>query len=255
MWWMYNITFLSGYEATPYELLQMPHSSEGSQSSSASMSRPDSSNSTQRQHPPPLPLQLGRLTSELYKLHSSSTHSLTAATYSRGHKGSDDSVSNTLSLQDLDKFASEEDTSLDAFMQPSINLMKGGKGAFLGLFLPPPLIPLPNIKKKPSSHLKSRSSSPKSEDKTTPTPKKGSRTPSPNLQRSQADIAQGQSQPQSQSRTALASFSSSSLSPLAHKSHTTSSKSVMEEGDTELVSRSKVAQKLLQKRAKFCTPG
>ena len=251
--------FLSGYEATPYELLQMPHSSGSTQSSSLATSRPDSSNSPHH-HRPPQPLQLGRLTSELYKLHSSSTHSLTPATYSRDHKGSGDSMGTAMSLQDLDKFVNE-DNSLDAYTQPSISLTNRGKGTFLDLFLPPPLIPLPKIKKKPSSQLQSRSSSPSGGGKITPPPKKGSRTPSPNLQRSQGSGSVGQSQPQSQPTSALVSPSSSSLSRLAHKSHTTSSKSVTEEGDrcltaeARLAGRSKAAQKLLQKRAKFCTPG
>lgn len=244
----------SGYEVTHYELLQMPHSSEGSQHSSAVTSRPDSSNPSLNP-PPPQPLQLGRLTNELYKLHSSSTHSLLASTYSRDRKGSYPSAK---SLQDLDKLM-DEDTSLNAFTQPSISLTSRGKGMFQELFFPPPIIPLPKIKtknKKPVSQSDSHCTSP-NDRKTT---ERGSRTPSPNLQRSQSHTPSSQSQSQTDSKQLLADVPShSSLSPLAQMSHVTTSSRAVEECSSKkaaaVVSQSKMAQKLLQKRAKFCQPG
>lgn len=215
------------------------------------MTRPPSSNPSQQ--PPLLPLQLGQLTSQLHNLHSSSTHSLDATTYSNSQKQSHHL--SVKSLQDLDKFISEE-TSLDAYTEPTVSLTKEGKGAFKELFLPPPILPLPSVKKKkkkPALQSGSWTSSPSGRDKS---PKTGSRTQSPNLPKSRSNTPP--SLPQS--RLKQLTQSHTSLPPPSLTSSTKSmaeveEQSLSQDAPVAVSSQSKAAQKLLQKRARFCTPG
>ena len=232
-------------DTTPYELLQLPHSTENSQWTSETTSRPDSS------HHPPLPLQLGRLTSELYRLHSSSTHSLNTVTSFQDRRGSVDSTT-AKSLQNLDKFADEDSTSLDAYTQPSISVTNRGKGSFQELFLPPPIIPLPKTKKKATLRSSSRNMTANHSGRVTPNCKKGSRTPTPEQQHSNKPQSNMQSNYEDPNLA-----STPSLSHVAEKGHMTSGSrsSMAMEGSTETSCHSNVVQKLLQKRAKFCTPG
>lgn len=236
----------------------MPHSTESTQCSSSMTSRPTSGNALQQPTHPLLPLQLGRLTGQLHNLHSSSTHSLNAVTYSNDQKQNRDSLgSGVRSLEDLKNFTGE-DTSLDRYIKPSVSITKEGKGTFQELFLPPPILPQPSIKKKKAGlQLDSRNSSSNGRDKS---PKTGSRTPSPKLQKSRSNTPP-------QSRSDLKDFtltqSHSSLHSPLPRSHTTSTKSMDEvekhslsqEAPIMVGSQSNAAQKLLQKRAKFCTPG
>lgn len=255
---MYIDSNYSGYEVTPYELLQMPHSTESTQCSSSMTSRPTSGNPSQRPPHPLLPLQLGRLTGQLYNLHSSSTHSLNAVTTSNDQKQNHNSLgSGVRSLEDLKNFT-DEDTSLDLYIKPSVSITKEGKGTFQELFLPPPILPQPSIKKKKVGlQLDSRNSSSNGRDNS---PKTGSRTPSPKLQKSRSNTP---SQSRSDLKDLTLTQSRSSLHSPPPRSHTTSTKSMGEVEEHSLSqetpamvgSQSKTVQKLLQKRAKFCTAG
>lgn len=239
----------------------MPHSTESTQCSSSVTSRPASGNPSQWPPHPLLPLQLGRLTGQLHNLHSSSTHSLNAVTCSNNQKQNHDSLaSGVRSLQDLNKFT-DEDTSLDLYIQPSVSITKEGKGIFQELFLPPPILPQPSIKKKKAAlQLGSQNSSSNGRDKS---PKTGSRTPSPNLHKSRSNTPTNPSQSRSDLKDFTLTQSHSSLHSPPLRSHTTSTKSMgeveeqssIQEAPTMVSSQSKAAQKLLQKRAKFCTPG
>ena len=218
----------SGYEATPYELLQMPQSTVSSQRSSQTTPPPPSS---------PRPLQLGRLTRDLYQLHSSSTHSLSTVSADSKHelaRRSSLEPASTKSLHDLNNL---DDTDLDSYTTPSISITNRGKGSFCELFLPPPIMPLPQIKTKRSStrSVKSRENA--------------SRTPSPSVSQTL----------RSGSRSSIVK-SSSSLVGESHASDSRHSIREEEEGGGEgggggVSPQSKVATKLLQKRAKFCSPG
>ena len=236
----------SGYAATAYELLQMPHSTESSQCSSAILSRPDSQDASDPfHHPaPPQPLQLGRLTSELYKLHSSSTHSLSPKHYlEKGRKCSLPALGiKTKSLEDLSKLGDP----LDAFTQPSVSITRRGKGTFRELLLPPPIIPLPKIK-KPKAVSQSQSSSgrqmPKTPTKTSP-PKRRSLSRANSRQQlfSPSPSPSATSPPQ----TVLSSSSSRSREGAGEEALG---------GKSTVTNPSKATQKLLQNRAKLCTPG
>lgn len=232
----------------------MPHSTESTQCSSTMTSRPSSGNLSQRPSHPLLPLQLGRLKGQLHNLHSSSTHSLNAVTSSNHQKQNRDVLdSGVRSLQDLNTFT-DEDSSLDLYIQPTASITKEGMGAFNELFFPPPILPQSTIKKKSGLQLGSQNSASNGRVKSS------SRTPSPNLQRSRSNTP---SQSRSDMKDFTLSESQSSLHSPQQRSHTTSTKSmaeaekqsVSEEALVTVTSRSKAAQKLLQKRAKFCPPG
>ena len=234
----------SGYEATPYELLQLPQSTDSSQRSSTTT--PPDAGST----PPPQsaqPLQLSRLTRHLYPLHSSSTHSLSLLSRDSENdtprRSSLEPTTSTKSLQDLSSFT-DKDSALDSYTTPSISVTNGGEGSFPELFLPPPIIPLPQIKSKKLPRSSSRSLKSRENQ---------SQTPPPSEQGAQS--GGGVQTLQSQSRESIVGTVRSPSSLLVGES----SVSIRErEGDDEkkgVSPQSKAAKKLIQKRAKFCTPG
>ena len=241
-----DISPASGYEAAPYELLQMPQSTTDSSQSSSQTTPADNPGSPLAPPPPAQPLQLGQLTRELYQLHSSSTHSLSkvSARDEVCHSSLEPTTSSTKSLQDLTKFADED--TLDSYTTPSTSIMNGGTGTFRELFLPPPIIPLPEIKKKrvPQSSslgLKSR--------------EKQSRMPSPGGLVAESGLSQSL---ESESREAVAAVESSTSLLGDGRVSISSREGRGGEGDLEkgkILPQSKAAKKLLQKRAKFCKPG
>ena len=227
-----------------YELLQLPQSTDSSQRSSTTT--PPDSGST----PPPQsaqPLQLSRLTRHLYPLHSSSTHSLSLLSRDSENdtprRSSLEPTTSTKSLQDLSSFA-DDDSALDSYTTPSISVTNGGEGSFPELFLPPPIIPLPQIKSKKLPRSSSRSLKSRENQ---------SQTPPPSEQGAQS--GGGVQTLQSQSRESIVGTVRSPSSLLVGES----SVSIRErEGDDEkkgVSPQSKAAKKLIQKRAKFCTPG
>ena len=117
----------SGYDAVPYELLQMSQSTD-SDSQQATPSGLDSP--LQKEPPSPaMPLQLGRLTSELYKLHSSSTHNLSrvaSCDLPREIRRASVDPPATKSLHDLTSFT--DDSSLDGYTTPLFVSTTRGQG-------------------------------------------------------------------------------------------------------------------------------
>ena len=233
-----------------YELLQLPLSTDSSRNSSHT-TPPDHTSSK-----PPQPLQLGRLTNQLYQLHSSSTHSLSRVA-SENHpletRRASTGPASTKSLHDL-----TEDTSLDQYTPPSLTITNGGKGSFRGLFLPPPIIPLPKTttrnKKKTVSRSSSRARQSLREGESQ------SRTPTLHRQQSKSPhtLVSDSHTLKSDSRQSLGGIKSSSSLAVGDGSVSESTHSIREgegEGDEGVQYRSKTVQKLLQKRAKFCTPG
>ena len=164
------ICISSGYEATPYELLQLPQSTDSSQRSSTT-TPPDSGSTPPPQ--PAQPLQLSRLTRHLYPLHSSSTHSLSLLSRDSENdtprRSSLEPTTSTKSLQDLSNFT-DDDSALDSYTTPSISVTNGGEGSFPELFLPPPIIPLPQIKSKKLPRASSRSLKSRENQSQTPPP-------------------------------------------------------------------------------------
>jgi hypothetical protein len=231
-----------GYEDTPYELLQLPQSTDSSQRSSTT-TPPDAGSTPPPQ--PAQPLQLSRLTRHLYPLHSSSTHSLSLISRDSENetprRSSLEPTTSTKSLQDLSNFT-DEDSTLDSYTAPSISVTNRGEGSFPGLFLPPPIIPLPQIKSKKLPRSSSRSLK--------------SKTPPPSEQSGGAVRTLKSESLQSESRESMVGTVQSPSSLLVGESSVSIREREEIEGEKKDVSpQSKAARKLLQKRAKFCTPG
>lgn len=240
---------------------------QSSRSSSEDISKPHSPDSKA----PPLPMQLGQLTKELYALHSSSTHSLTGAPHlGKGKKGVAPAISNPLSatrsLQDLHKLEKEEGF-LDSLTQPSISVTKRGVGSFKELFLPPPIVLLPSLSTRKQDLCSSSSSlAAKEKPKSPKSLSNRSKPSSPDQQGTRSKTPKSMSL---QRVSPSPSLRSPAPSPLLVSSHPKGEgrKEEREEDEAHphlqrragLVglsrSQSVVPQKLLQSRAKFCTPG
>ena len=236
------ICISSGYEATPYELLQLPQSTDSSQRSSTT-TPPDAGSTPPPQ--PAQPLQLSRLTRHLYPLHSSSTHSLSLLSRDSENdtprRSSLEPTTSTKSLQDLSNFT-DDDSALDSYTTPSISVTNGGEGSFPELFLPPPIIPLPQIKSKKLPRASSRSLKSRENQ---------SQTPPPSEQGAQSGgVVQTL---QSESRESIVGTVRSPSSLLVGESSVSIREREEIEGQKKGVSPQ--AKKLIQKRAKFCTPG
>ena len=241
-----------------------------SQSSSEDISKPRSPDG--KDPLPPLPLQLGQLTRELYALHSSSTHSLTGASHLvKGKKGVAPAIINTplsatKSLQDLHKLENEE-SFLDTLTQPSVSVAKRGVVSFRELFLPPPIIPLPSFPTRKQDLCSSSSSlAAKEKPKSPKSPSDRSKPSSPNQLKTRSKSPKSMS---SQRVSPSPSLRSAAPSPLLVSSHPKEEE--RKEGGKEdeahphpqrragvvglSRSQSVAPHKLLQSRAKFCTPG
>ena len=194
---------------------------------------------------PAMPLQLGRLTSELYKLHSSSTHNLSrvaSCDLPREIRRASVDPPATKSLHDLTSFT--DDSSLDGYTTPLFVSTTRGKGSFQELFLPPPIISPIKTKKKRTQQLSRRTKSPRDTERPL-------RTTSPQSQRKDHNSLQTLESDSKELTGEDVKVLKSSV-----EGRDVSGQLVGErEGSAGVGYWSKAGEKLPHRRAKFCTPG